>query len=528
MSPGFMVHGLSGCINPIQPTQQIATCYDMSKYEASGFYQTFWDGISKNQFVKITCNNNKTWTNSLTNVTYQVPDQIQTLEQNNSPIQSTAFFNTYDQLINALSYVSKDVYSVGMFSNTVTINKTLESILKNQVFFQTNIFIASSYTVSTIPVENLEPSELANIHIDKMIQTYPVFNSTSFEFYNMFIDNFGTHCANTVTGGVKYTQLAATANAYLSQSTYKNGLINSEFNILNFIDKTRGKPGLAYPTDKNWLSNSNIKISCLGGLGDCPFSEETYNTWKQNVFFNPWPINMSVFAISRIMPKIIRASYDAAVANRFMKAYLNNVALPFLTYSLSAKYKIMFWDDYRFFDDYYSALYGFDKFALNSNINIWCSDRNIRDSCDNYRQDAGYQFINSTITNDYVLASNQYMCGRSSVIAMTKNLIKNATKLVSNDIIYDTNMFYKIANEIPALFAIFADAVVPERVNGLWSLYSNITYGWFCKYKRLTTSQTVICDMSNAKLHDNINYLDKVFSYGKKYYDVKTGLCLNL
>ena len=118
------------------------------------------------------------------------------------------------------------------------------------------------------------------------------------------------------------------------------------------------------------------------------------------------------------------------------------------------------------------------------------------------------------------------MCGRSSVTIITENLIKNATKLVSSDIIYDTNMFYKIANELPELFAIFADAVVPERVNGLWGLYSNVTYGWFCNYKQLSTSQTVVCDKSNAKLHDGINYLDKVLLYGKKHYDQKTGRCV--
>jgi len=267
-------------------------------------------------------------------------------------------------------------------------------------------------------------------------------------------------------------------------------------------------------------------MSCLGGLGDCPFSEQTYNQWKRNPFFNPWPINMSIFPISKMLPKAVQSSYDLAVTNRFMKKFLNNIALPFLKYSLNSKYKIMFWDDYHFFDNYYLALYGFDKYVLQSNINIWCSDRNIKDTCDNFRQDNRYQFINSTITNDYVLASNQYQCGRSSVITMTENLIKNATTLVSSDIIYGTGTFVKIANELSTLFEIFADAVVPERVNGKWAYKSNITYGWVCNYKQISTSQTVSCDMSNANLHDNINYLDKVFSYGKKYYDPSTGNCL--
>ena len=520
---------LTGCINLIPLAEQVVMGYDMSKYDASGFYQSFRDGIGRYQFVKITCNKNETWKNPFTNAIYQIPDQIAgpiKIQDHPPEIERTTYFNTYERLIEATAYVPKNNYLVGMFSNTNTMNKTLDSMLKGESFFQASTSIASSYTVSMAPVETLELSELAQFGINKMIQTYPVFNSTSFEFYNIFMDYFGTHIPDVIMGGVKYFQLATTANVFLTQSTYSDGARNAGFNILNFVDKTMGNAGSAYPTNKTWLTNSNIQTLCLGGLGDCPFSEQTYNRWKQSAVLNPWPFIMSVFPISRIMPKIIQASYDAAVENRFMKAYLNNVALPFLTYSLSAKYKVMFSDNYRFFDNYYSALYGFDKYALGSNINSWCSDRNIRDSCDVFRQDTGYQFINSTITDDYVLVSNQYACGKSRVIVITENLIRNATRLVSSDIIYDTNAFFKIANELPELFAIFADAVVPERINGLWGLYSNITYGWFCNYKQLSTSQTVVCDMSNAKYKDGINYLDKVLSYGKKYYNIKTGNCL--
>lgn len=521
---------LTNCYNLIPITEKIAVGYDMSKYDASGFYQSFWDGISKYQFVKITCEKNQTWTNPFTNITYQVPDQISgpnaiKIQENPPKIQSTHYFNTYERLIGTTAYVSKDSYLVGMFSNTVTMTKALDSMMKGESFFQASSSIASSYSVFTKPVETLEPSELAQFYISKMVNEYPIFNSTSLEFYNMFIDYFGTHGANYIMGGIKYLQLVTTANEFLSQNTYENASLNGGLNILNFIDKSMGGSGSTNLIDKKWLNYSNIKTSCFGGLGDCPFSEQTYNRWKQNVFFNPWPINMSIFPISKMLPKNVQSSYDMAITNRFMKAFLNNIALPFLKYSLSAKYKVTFWDDYRFFDNYYNALYGFDKYVLGLNINRWCSDRNIKDSCDKFRQDIGYQFINSTITDDYVLASNQYLCGESSVIVVTENLIRNVTRLVTSDIIYDTSAFFKIANELPTLFAIFADAVVPERVNGKWGLYSNVTYGWFCNYKQLSTSQPVICDMSNAKLHDGINYLDKVFSYGKKHYDQKTGYC---
>jgi hypothetical protein len=120
------------------------------------------------------------------------------------------------------------------------------------------------------------------------------------------------------------------------------------------------------------------------------------------------------------------------------------------------------------------------------------------------------------------------MCGQYVVVDVTYKLISNATRLVSSNIIYDISAFLKIANELPELFAIFADAVVPERANGLLGMDSNITFGWICNYKQLSTSQTIVCDMSDIKQHTfGTSYLDKVFSYGKKHYDIKTRYCSN-
>ena len=124
---------LTNCIKLIPLAERIAMGNDMSAYDASGFYQSFWNGVSKYQFVKITCNKNETWTDPFTNAIYQVPDQIAGLIkiQDHPPeIQSTTYFNTYERLLDATAYVPKNDYSVGMFSNTNTMNKTLDSMLK--------------------------------------------------------------------------------------------------------------------------------------------------------------------------------------------------------------------------------------------------------------------------------------------------------------------------------------------------------------------------------------------------------------
>jgi hypothetical protein len=521
---------LTNCQNLIPMTDKIATGYDMSKFDASGFYQPIWTGGSKFPFIKITCDNNQTWINPFTKITYSVPDQIPgseaiKMQGGSARIQSTSYFNTYDRLITTTTFVSRDSYLFGMFSDTITMTKTTDSMMRGEVFFQASSAIASSYSVVTKPVEMLQPSELAQFYITKMVHEYSIFNSTSYEFYDMFMDYFGTHGVDYIMGGAKYSQLVTTANAFLSQNTYGDASLNGGFNILNFIDKSMGGSGSINLLDKKWLNFSNIKTSCLGGSGGCPYSDQSFNQWTQDAFSNPWLINMSIFPISKMLPSNVRFSYDMAVMNRFMKAYLNNIALPFLNYSLNAKYKVRFWDNNMFFDDYHHALYGFDAYILGLNVDAWCSGQGIASVCKQYKNNIQYKYINYSITYDYILASNQYSCGKNSVIVTTKNLISDTIRLVSSDIVYDVSAFLRIANELPILFAIFADAVVPNRVNGVWGHDSNVTFGFTCNYKQLSTSQTIVCDNSNAKYHDGINYLDKVFSYGKKHYNIKTRVC---
>ncbi len=103
-----------------------------------------------------------------------------------------------------------------------------------------------------------------------------------------------------------------------------------------------------------------------------------------------------------------------------------------------------------------------------------------------------------------------------------------ASSLVFGNIVYDINEFMKIVNELPILFAIFADASVPDFINAKMSYNTNITFGYTCNYKQLSTSQIAVCDGTNIRSHFGTYYYDKVFSYGIKYYDQKERKCIQL
>ena len=329
-----LIVSASACNNMISGIDKLASGVDITKYDNSGLNRGTWTGGSKYPLIAISCKKNESWINPFSGIKMTIPDQIPGSESikvygGSASDLSTITITTYDELYEHFRIELKEDYLFGMISDTKVMEYTFQQILQQKMFLSFSKSVVLAYTLQTVPIEYLQLSPIAKFYVGEMQSKYSIFNNASVDFYNTFIDYFGTHGVSSMTGGSIYSQFVMTSSSYLNTHEYGDASLNAGLNLLNLIDQTSGISGSLRKIDELWKKLAQNTTSCLGGSGACPSSVETKKQWSLDSFINPWVLKMEFYPVSNLLPANLKVQYDIAVLNHILMQFAKNIMVPF-------------------------------------------------------------------------------------------------------------------------------------------------------------------------------------------------------
>eukprot|EP01084_Bolivina_argentea_P226961 383318_1 len=295
-------------------------------------------GWSMMPLLQYTCNQNRTWINSINKIQYCLPDQL--AEQPIS-IPDDVTFTTSHQTTTTKGvemWMSQSISASlikGMFSATQTISQAYGVITSGTRLWGTENSSVSSFKVNFIPHE-INPqlirlSDNAQNYIDQTIkQQGPIFNESTVDLYETFFKYFGTHVFTTAdTGGVFHLRYE-TDKALLAQMSSEKISEQGSISFWNFLDASGAVSGGKKQVDARFVSMSTMITMCKGG-SFCPNAQSNdYDEWQISVASTPWIMSAEFIPVYKLIYN------DTRVADSFVEAILNHQQMSYLTNEIAA------------------------------------------------------------------------------------------------------------------------------------------------------------------------------------------------
>ena len=282
--------------------------YDITKYDHT-------KKMTGATVMEMTYDNKYSWTNPFTNIEYEVVDQIPGPESikiygGSVSVQETSFYynkadlDTLNHDTDLYRYISNEIYN----GKYVSISKS----------------VLSSYTLELVPPEMLRVVEFFRI-----LETFPIYNSTTKQTYYKLIKLVGTHYISELSGGSVYYQIASTPMTLSGDGLFSKDYYTTAagFNILNRIDRDSDVPGNR-PVNASWLKYSTVKTYCLGGDNVCPTSAASKKQWILNSFSAPFVSGYTMTELYKLLPERYQLQYRTAVRDYINDVYLDSI-IPF-------------------------------------------------------------------------------------------------------------------------------------------------------------------------------------------------------
>mmetsp|Transcript_56291 Transcript_56291/g.89661 ORF Transcript_56291/g.89661 Transcript_56291/m.89661 type:complete len:544 (+) Transcript_56291:38-1669(+) len=283
--------------------------------------------------LKLTCNNNITWINSINGIQYNLPDQ---LAEAPIAIPTSVSVTTNFQTLNVkglhlwMSETIETDYFFGLASKTKTISQSYTAMtVENRLWGNVNSS-TSAFQINFLPrkiAPNLiQLSDDAQNYISDTIQTQgPIFNESTIDLYETFFEYFGTHAFTAAfTAGV--FQERYESDKYLlyemnSQSIEANGAAD----FFNFLLKSGAVSGEKKTVNEKFVSMSMIEQICFGGTF-CPTSSADYDKWQISVASLPWIVSAHFIPVHELMTdgSQIQSSFKASIFNHQQVAFLQH------------------------------------------------------------------------------------------------------------------------------------------------------------------------------------------------------------
>eukprot|EP01084_Bolivina_argentea_P262071 443099_1 len=281
--------------------------------------------------LKYTCNQNKTWINSINKITYNLPDQLaeQPIGIPDDVTLTTSHQTKTTQDVKRWMSESVSVGLLhGMFSASQTVSQAYEVITSSTRLWGTVNSSISSFKVNFIPYEiapnMIRLSDLAQNYIDQTIKTEaPEFNVSTVEVYETFFKYFGTHVFTTADTGGAFHLRYETDKYLLTQMSSQTISEQGGISFGNYLKASGAVSGGQNEVDKRFTSMSTIITTCKGG-SFCPNAQSNdYSQWQISVASAPWIMAAKFIHVATLID-------DAQIAKNFISAVLNHEQISYL------------------------------------------------------------------------------------------------------------------------------------------------------------------------------------------------------
>ena len=318
------------CNNLWAPMNTMKYGVDLTNFD---IYATH-PGFSDEPLIELTCDQNRTWINSVNGIQYNIPDQFvgQPVSDSSSVTETTTKQSlTTHQLKEAMSGSLSKSYVFGLFSKSISVSEAFQALTVEDSFWQQINSSVSSYKVSLTLYDvnpkavQLSSEAISYIESNILVNGAEFNEQTASSFYSFF-KYFGTHWFQIAHTGGSFHMRCDSNKLLLEEMAQVDINAQGQINFLNFLKISGAVSGSIEQLNAIYKSLTTTVEECRGGTF-CPTNSNDYDKWQISVASTPWILSATFEPMYKLINfnKTLQDSFETAIQNHQQLALLDEI-----------------------------------------------------------------------------------------------------------------------------------------------------------------------------------------------------------